>query len=139
MKFFMVLFTFSMVLGFQSLQAQTFTSNAPKTTERVAKKNDVRYIATRQFDQGRNYVRLGNTRLEVIKRERKIISVRPINRAGKKGPNILSDPNGGSSEFWCIGGICGCTGDDDCNDMCTSDVCGDKAVCVGDNCYCGRD
>lgn len=48
--------------------------------------------------------------------------------------------NPGSSEFTCEGLACTCSGDDDCNDMFTSNVCGDLAYCDADTgeCHCLR-
>jgi len=33
---------------------------------------------------------------------------------------------------------CVCTGDDDCNDMFSTNACGPWAVCIGNVCYCRR-
>ena len=40
--------------------------------------------------------------------------------------------------FNCNPLLCSCTGDDDCNDMFTTDVCGPIAICIDDVCFCGR-
>ena len=40
--------------------------------------------------------------------------------------------------FTCDGARCDCKGDDDCNDMFSSGVCGDIAACTPDGCSCLR-
>jgi hypothetical protein len=40
--------------------------------------------------------------------------------------------------YTCSGLMCTCSGDADCNDMFTSDVCGDVAVCDENGCSCLR-
>jgi hypothetical protein len=54
-------------------------------------------------------------------------------------------PMGGASSlsFVCGTFVCSCSGDDDCNDMFDSGVCGGDAVCYEEgggavNCYCWR-
>ncbi len=44
----------------------------------------------------------------------------------------------GSLNFQCGGFGCVCTGDADCNDMFSTNVCGRAAVCIGLYCYCER-
>lgn len=95
----------------------------------------VDYVPANKLQEGRNFVRFGQRRLFVQVRSRKVVSVRVMNRVGQWGPNVLAtQPT--YQAFWCVGGICGCSGDSDCNDMFTSTVCGDAAVCVDDKCYC---
>lgn len=45
---------------------------------------------------------------------------------------------GGVTAFTCSGLLCSCTGDSDCNDMFSSDVCGDIASCDEGGCRCLR-
>ncbi len=45
---------------------------------------------------------------------------------------------GGGLNFSCQNLVCVCTGDQDCNDLFTSDVCGDIAICYPDGCICLR-
>jgi|SRR6187431_65707 len=51
--------------------------------------------------------------------------------------SVLAAPKGGLS-FGCNGVFCACTGDVDCNDMFTTNVCGPRAICYGSVCYCER-
>ena len=44
----------------------------------------------------------------------------------------------GSLNFNCNGSYCACTGDADCNDMFTTNVCGPSAICIGSSCFCSR-
>ena len=44
----------------------------------------------------------------------------------------------GGLGYSCSGLECSCTGDSDCNDMFTSNVCGDLAVCDEFGCRCLR-
>jgi hypothetical protein len=45
---------------------------------------------------------------------------------------------GGGLSFECGGLACVCTGDEDCNDLFTSDNCGPIAICYPDGCVCIR-
>jgi hypothetical protein len=59
-----------------------------------------------------------------------------------KGELGLKNPTG-RKPFTCNPIWCACQGDDDCNDMFTTNVCGDTAFCVdtssaGVKCYCER-
>jgi len=45
---------------------------------------------------------------------------------------------GGGLNFSCQNLVCVCTGDQDCNDLFTSDLCGDIAICYPDGCVCLR-
>ena len=40
--------------------------------------------------------------------------------------------------FSCNPIVCVCRGDDDCNDMFGTTVCGGRAICIDDYCYCDR-
>lgn len=40
--------------------------------------------------------------------------------------------------FACNPLFCACKGDSDCNDMFTTNVCGPRAICIDDVCYCLR-
>jgi hypothetical protein len=44
----------------------------------------------------------------------------------------------GGTGFNCNHWFCSCTGDDDCNDMFTTNACGPIAICIDDVCFCGR-
>jgi hypothetical protein len=50
---------------------------------------------------------------------------------------VLSANKGGVN-FSCNGVFCGCRGDADCNDMFSTNVCGSRAVCIDNVCYCDR-
>jgi hypothetical protein len=63
-------------------------------------------------------------------------------RGPAKGGLGLKSPTG-PSPFTCNPVWCACQGDDDCNDMFTTNVCGDTAFCVNTSsssvkCYCER-
>lgn len=67
-----------------------------------------------------------------------------LGRSRKLGPMVT---DGGRRDipildmrpaFSCGSVVCGCSGDDDCNDMFSSGVCGDLAVCIDGNCFCFR-
>ena len=45
---------------------------------------------------------------------------------------------GGGLNFACNAVFCACRGDADCNDMFGTNVCGGRAICIDDYCYCGR-
>lgn len=45
---------------------------------------------------------------------------------------------GGGLSFSCNAVFCACRGDADCNDMFSTSVCGPKAICIDNVCYCGR-
>jgi hypothetical protein len=44
----------------------------------------------------------------------------------------------GGLSFTCGGWGCVCSGDDDCNDMFSSNVCGPWGICIDNYCYCSR-
>jgi hypothetical protein len=50
----------------------------------------------------------------------------------------LSRPGGGTLNYSCEGLLCSCSGDADCNDLFTTDLCGDIAVCDERGCWCLR-
>ena len=50
----------------------------------------------------------------------------------------LTRVGGGRLNYDCGDLACVCTGDDDCNDLFTSDKCGPIAVCYPDGCICIR-
>lgn len=50
----------------------------------------------------------------------------------------LTRARGGTLNFSCGDTACVCTGDDDCNDLFTTDLCGPIAVCYPDGCVCLR-
>lgn len=53
--------------------------------------------------------------------------------------NLSRRPGGsGGLNFSCQNLVCVCTGDQDCNDLFTSDVCGEIAICYPDGCICIR-
>lgn len=96
------------------------------------------YVPKSKLQEGRNFVRIGNRRMFVGVKNGKVLNVKVMNQVGKWGPNILGTASGGGLEFTCVGGICVCSGDYDCNNMFTSTVCGDAAVCIDDKCYCAQ-
>ena len=135
-----------MLTATATLSAQTRT-NATKTavlaskqikTTKYQARNSVKYVNPRQLKEGRNVLQLSKTNLEFVKQRGKVVSVRVISPSGRKGPNLVAkDP--GAQKFICTGSICFCFGDNDCNNMFTSNVCKDCidcAGCVGDDCYC---
>lgn len=147
-------FTLLLSISFLHLSHGQTRTNKPVRTNQVANNNNniaatkiklktrsgfkmVDYVAKSKLKEGRNFVRFGNRRMFIGVQRGKVMSVKVMNRVGKWGPNVIGTAQE-KQHFWCVGGICGCTGDTDCNDMFTSAVCGDAAVCVGDNCYCGK-
>jgi hypothetical protein len=52
--------------------------------------------------------------------------------------NLSRRPGGGGLNFSCENLVCVCTGDKDCNDLFTSDLCGDISICYPDGCFCLR-
>jgi hypothetical protein len=69
-------------------------------------------------------------------REIRLRSARPIS------PQLRKVPGGPGTGYTCDGAICTCTGDEDCNDMFSSGVCGDIAQCRSEGgfeyCWCLR-
>jgi hypothetical protein len=59
----------------------------------------------------------------------------PSARAGGAAVGLFA---GRSLGFTCGGFGCVCSGDDDCNDMFSTNACGPTAVCIGDVCWCSR-
>lgn len=63
---------------------------------------------------------------------------------GGVSPALIRRTTGGISGgqlslgFTCKGLLCSCNGDNDCNDMFTSNVCGEFALCDETGCYCLR-
>jgi hypothetical protein len=55
-----------------------------------------------------------------------------------RGGASLGFLGGRSLGFTCGGFGCVCTGDADCNDMFTTNVCGPYAVCMDNVCWCSR-
>lgn len=114
--------------------------NQRTSMKKMSNGKQVKFIAAKDLKDGRNYLRMKGTKLEVIKTAGKIKSVRQISNTGQFGSNILKQSNAGTA-FWCTGNFCGCDGDADCNDLFESTNCrpsiGD-AICVGDACYCIR-
>lgn len=99
-------------------------------------------LSVKQLKEGTNYVRLKSTRLKVVKKGSKLRSIQAMNPGGGWGTNILKARPNGETEFTCIGHICFCHGDNDCNDMFTTNVCSEDindAACVGETCACVRD
>ena len=64
---------------------------------------------------------------------KKPLKITPLQRSA-----VLSARHFGGQNFSCNGSYCACTGDADCNDMFTTNVCGPTAVCIGTSCFCGR-
>ena len=95
------------------------------------------YVSKSKLREGRNFVRFGNRRMFVGVKSGKVLSVKVMNPMGKWGPNVLATGQQ-ILEFSCVGGICWCSGDNDCNNMFVSNVCGDAAVCIDDKCYCAQ-
>lgn len=62
-------------------------------------------------------------------------SIVPAARAGGASLGFL---RGRSLGFTCSGFGCVCTGDADCNDMFSTNVCGPYAVCINNVCWCSR-
>lgn len=57
------------------------------------------------------------------------------------GPSTgLASPSSGPPVlgFTCNPLFCACRGDSDCNDMFTTSLCGPRAICIDDVCYCVR-
>lgn len=95
------------------------------------------YVPKSKLQEGRNFVRFGNRRMFVGVKRGKVLSIKVMDPMGQWGPNVLATGQQVLA-FTCAGGICYCTGDNDCNNMFTSTVCGDAAVCIDDKCYCAR-
>lgn len=151
----LLFFALLLSVSFTTFSHAQSRTKQPVRTNQVAQKNNnvvaskiklktttgfkmVDYVAKSKLKEGRNFVRFGNRRMYIGVQRGKVMSVKVMNRVGKWGPNVIGTAQQ-KQHFWCVGGICGCTGDTDCNDMFTSAVCGDAAVCVGDDCYCAKD
>lgn len=65
----------------------------------------------------------------------RVVGVVPRFGLGRVGP--IAD-GGGRLGFSCDRLTCDCSGDDDCNDMFSSGVCGDIAFCSETGCWCFR-
>ncbi|MEM9680852.1 MAG: hypothetical protein AAF901_11060 [Bacteroidota bacterium] len=122
------------------MNAQSTRTNAYRTASQSVspQQKKAKFISSRKLKEGRSYVRLGNTRLQIVKSRGRVVSMNPISTTGKMGPNMLKS-NSSTQGFTCIGHLCICFGDDDCNDMFVSNACSsdiDDAACVDDVCVC---
>lgn len=61
-----------------------------------------------------------------------------ISPAARVGGLSSSVSRGSALGFTCAPWGCVCTGDDDCNDMFSTRVCGPWAICIDNVCYCSR-
>jgi hypothetical protein len=62
-------------------------------------------------------------------------SIVPASRASRASLGLFG---GRGLGFNCGGFGCVCTGDADCNDMFSTNVCGPYAVCIDNVCWCSR-
>lgn len=63
-------------------------------------------------------------------------AILPAAAAGIGGSRLTG--RGSALGFACAPWGCVCSGDDDCNDMFSTNVCGPWAVCSGNFCICSR-
>ncbi|PHN00897.1 hypothetical protein CRP01_39855 [Flavilitoribacter nigricans DSM 23189 = NBRC 102662] len=95
------------------------------------------YILKSKLQEGRNYLRFGDRRMFVGVKAGKVLSAKVMDPMGQWGPNVITTGQK-VMKFTCTGGICYCQGDNNCNNMFTSTVCRDAAVCIDDKCYYAR-
>ena len=65
-----------------------------------------------------------------------LIGKQPLTISPAQRKSVLSTK--GSLSFSCNGVFCACSGDLDCNDMFSHNVCGPRAICIDNVCYCSR-
>ncbi len=104
----------------------TTQTKGTKTTYKVSEQN---------LKSGINYLVLKNGDkfyVEVVKGKIKSFTISKADGTligvVKPGDKVL--------QFNCTGNVCTCNGDEDCNKMFSTNVCGPVAVCVGTACAC---
>ncbi|HEV7779938.1 MAG TPA: hypothetical protein VGO58_01665 [Chitinophagaceae bacterium] len=111
----------------------------PRASIQAKIKNNktVQYVDPKALVQGQNFMRLRTGDLLYIEyKNRKIVSFTLTNARGvQQGKPIVMIP---SVQFQCSQKFCVCSGDADCNDMFTTNVCGPDAACFGNSCVCYR-
>ena len=123
-----------------SAQNTRYSTSNTASFQASPQKENAKLISSRSLKEGRNFVRMGSTKLQIVKSRGRVISINPISNTGQLGPNMLK-ANTETQAFTCFGPICICFGDDDCNDMFISNVCSrdsDDAACVDDVCMCNK-
>lgn len=97
----------------------------------------VKQIDSKSLKAGYNYMVLesGNTLFTEI-RKGKIKSLSLVSKGGTVLGSIAV--TGTSTQFQCNRQLCYCSGDADCNDMFTTNVCGPNAICIDNACICAR-
>lgn len=106
-----------------------FSGPAPVAAE-TSPEAGVRLLA--QLDQQR-----GRTELAPRAAERRVPG-KAVLSLSQSQMQSAQRMRGGRLDFSCNPVVCICRGDPDCNDMFGTNVCGDRAICIGDYCYCER-
>ena len=97
----------------------------------------IRYVDPVTLKKGYNYLNLPSGDIIYIEYgSGKIKSLYLTSKTGMLKDRIII--TGGATQFQCSRGICTCIGEDDCNDMFTTNACGKVAICIGDICACTR-
>ncbi len=129
-------------LSFQvemNAQSTKYRTNSQATRLKASpEKDNAKLISARSLKEGRNFVRMGSTKLQIVKTKGRVVSIKPISNTGRVGLNLLK-ANTQKQGFTCIGHLCICFGDNDCNNMFTSNACSSNindAACVDDVCVC---
>jgi hypothetical protein len=137
-----VILLFALVLTNETMSQKISSSN--KITEinslnikQIQKgKVSALLIDPAKLKKGFNYLILESKDTLFVEYNRNKITSVAISR--KSGWFISYKPISASAEFACSTEFCMCSGDTDCNDMFTTNVCGPKAVCFGNLCICAR-
>ena len=123
----------------QEKMSFTSSSEIPKSEvqTKVLAQKTIQVVNPRSLKAGQNYLHLKTGDfLFVDVKDRKIISLTFANARGIRQGSIITIPT--TTQFQCSQRFCACSGDEDCNDMFTTNVCGPYAICFGDLCICYR-
>ena len=131
-----------MLLNFARAQEKVNFSNKKQIpiskiqTKQVNNKT-TQYVDQKDLKQGYNYMTLKTGDILYIEYKGGIINSFTLsNKKGIIRGKLLVVQS--SQQFQCSQNFCSCSGDGDCNDMFTTNVCGPDAVCFGNICVCYR-
>lgn len=97
----------------------------------------IRYIDPASLKKGHNYLTLPSGDILYVEYgSGKVKSISLTSKAGLLKDKVIV--TGSATQFQCGPIFCMCTGDADCNDMFTTNVCGPSAICINNVCFCAR-
>jgi hypothetical protein len=140
LSFLFIVMVFSSSQSFAQKKLGAFKKNSINageiSTKQVSGKN-VQSINKTALKDGYNYLKLKNGNFLYIEYKNKGIKSLVITKPD--GLTIVGEIKEWPKDrnFSCNDPlICSCTGDEDCNDMFESGLCGDASICIDNECFC---